>query len=29
LNGVEITEIGKNLGQYSSHEIRSHLPERL
>ena len=29
INGVEITEIGKNLGQYSSHEIRSHLPERL
>jgi protein required for attachment to host cells len=29
MNGVEVTEIGKNLGQYSSHEIRSHLPERL
>jgi len=29
INGIEITEIGKNLGQYSSHEIRTHLPERL
>jgi len=29
LNNVEITEIGKNLGQYSPHEIRPHLPERL
>jgi protein required for attachment to host cells len=29
MNGVEVTEIGKNLGQYSSHEIRAHLPERL
>ena len=29
INGVEVTEIGKNLGQFSVHEIRSHLPERL
>ena len=29
INGIDISEIGKNLGQYSSHEIRSHLPERL
>lgn len=29
INGIEVTEIGKNLGQFSSHEIRSHLPERL
>ena len=29
INGIDISEIGKNLGQYSSHEIRAHLPERL
>jgi protein required for attachment to host cells len=29
INGIDISEIGKNLGQYSSHEIRTHLPERL
>jgi len=29
LGNVEITEIGKNLGQYNPHEIRSHLPEKL
>ena len=29
INGIDISEIAKNLGQYSSHEIRAHLPERL
>ena len=29
INGIDISEIGKNLGRYSSHEIRAHLPERL
>ncbi len=29
LTDVTVTEIVKNLGQYDSREIRSHLPERL
>ncbi|MDH3872449.1 MAG: host attachment protein [Gammaproteobacteria bacterium] len=29
VNEIAITEIQKNLGQYSPHEIRTHLPARL
>jgi protein required for attachment to host cells len=29
LNGMEISVIDKNLGQYDAREIRKHLPERL
>lgn len=29
VNDIAITEINKNLGQYSPHEIRTHLPARL
>ncbi len=29
VNDIAITEIKKNLGQYSPHEIRTHLPARL